>query len=136
MTEKLFLTRIKTHAYDFPSAKEQGIDSAKAIRCVMSSFNLQKHMSQYGTWQYLTVPLPCMLLARITYRSFNSFWCPGLSNVQVTLTWTFWTSKGFYWRVQYEYFEFCWINYTISVLFPKEFVKVESFQHFLILQHR
>lgn len=49
MTEKLFLTRIKTHAYDFPSAKEQGIDSAKAIRCVMSSFNLQKHMSQYGT---------------------------------------------------------------------------------------
>lgn len=65
MTEKLFLTRIKTHDYDFPSAKEQGIDSAKAIRCVMSSFNLQKHMSQYGTWQYLTVPFPCMLLARI-----------------------------------------------------------------------
>lgn len=45
MTEKLFLTRIKTHAYDFPSAKEQGIDSAKAIRCVMSSFNLQKHVT-------------------------------------------------------------------------------------------
>lgn len=97
MTEKLFLTRIKTHAYDFPSAKEQGIDSAKAIRCVMSSFNLQKH--NYVTIRNLAVldsAVSKYVTCPNTYRSFNRFWFPGLSNVQVTLTWTFWTSKGFY----------------------------------------